>query len=218
MPATLFPVLPRAIVAILRGVTPNSVEAVAEALIEEGIMAIEVPLNSPDPLDSIGRLSRAFGDMALIGGGTMLTITDVEAVHRVGGRLFVSPNMRPATIARAADLEMVALPGVFTATEALDALDAGASGLKIFPADALGPQGIAGLRAILPTGTLIAAVGGVDSTTMAAYAASGAQLFGLGSAVYRAGDSADAVRHKAREAVQAHDKIFGHRDLVKISN
>lgn len=209
MPSTPFPELPRAIVAILRGVTHDMVEAVADALIDEGITAIEVPLNSPDPLESIARLSRRFGDVALIGGGTMLTCADVEAVHRAGGRLFVSPNMRPAVIARAADLGMAALPGVFTATEALDAIEAGASGLKIFPADALGPHGIAGLRAILPTGTLIAAVGGIDATTMDAYAQAGARLFGLGSALYRAGDSVETVRQKARKAAQAHDNIFG---------
>lgn len=205
--STAWPQMQRNIVAILRGVRPDEVEPIADGLVEAGITAIEVPLNSPDPLESIGRLARRYGDDVLTGGGTMLTVADVEAVHRVGGRLFISPNMRPAVIRRAADLGMVAMPGVFSPTEALDALDAGAVALKFFPADVIGPSGIAGIRAVLPKGTVVGAVGGVDATTMAVYAKAGANVFGLGSSLYRAGDTADTVRERARAVVAAYDAI-----------
>lgn len=205
MTSGTWPALGRDLVAILRGVTPDRVEAIGEALIDEGIEVIEVPLNSPDPLDSISRLARAFGQRALIGGGTMLDIAAVEAVHAAGGRLFVSPNMRPAVIARAVALGMVAMPGVLTPTEALDALEAGAAGLKFFPADVLGPKGIAAIRVVLPEDAVVAAVGGVTSDNMGDYMRAGIRCFGLGTALYRPGDGAAAVRGKARAAVAAYD-------------
>jgi len=205
MTAVEWPRMQRDLVAILRGVRPDEVEAIAAALIVEGLEAIEVPLNSPDPLASIHNLARAFGDEILVGGGTMLTVRDVEEVHAAGGRLFVSPNMRPRVIARAVELGMVAMPGVLTPTEALDALDAGASGLKFFPADILGPSGIAGIRVVLPKDTLVAAVGGVSAANLEDYMKAGVRAFGIGSTFYRPGDDAAAVRLKARAVIAAYD-------------
>lgn len=202
---TPWPRLNRSLVAILRGITPDEVAPVAAALIEAGIEAIEVPLNSPDALTSIARLARDFGRDALVGGGTILTIAEAEAVHAAGGRLFVSPNMRPQVIARAAGLGMVTMPGVLTPTEALDALEAGASALKVFPANVLGPAGIAGMRPILPAGTVIGAVGGVDAGNMADYLRAGAAAFGLGTALYRPGQGAAEVHRQAGRIVAAFD-------------
>jgi 2-dehydro-3-deoxyphosphogalactonate aldolase len=167
-----------------------------------------VPLNSPDPLASIGRLAKMAPAGVLIGGGTMLSVGDVEAVQAVGGRLMVSPNVAPAVIRRAAELGMVTMPGVFTATEAFAALDAGASGLKFFPASVLGPSGISAIRAVLPKDTVIGAVGGVGNDDYARYRAAGATAFGLGSSLYAPGDGAETVERKARAAVAAYDAAF----------
>lgn len=204
-----WPKLKRGLVAILRGITPDEAEAIADALIGEGFEALEVPLNSPDPLRSIERMARRYGDHALIGGGTMLSTADVEGVAAAGGRLMVSPNMRPAIIAQAAVRGMVTMPGVLSPTEAFDAIDAGASGLKLFPASILGPQGIAALMAVLPKGTVVGAVGGVDTGNMAEYRRAGVSTFGLGTSVFRPGDSADNVRRKARALVAAYDQGEG---------
>lgn len=212
MTQVAWPELRRDLVAILRGVTPDQVLPIAGALLEAGITAIEVPLNSPEPIDSIRRLAAAFGDRALIGGGTMLDTAAVQAVHDAGGRLFVSPNMRPKVIARAVALGMVTLPGVLTPTEALDALDAGATGLKVFPAEVLGPKGIAAIRAVLPPTAVIAAVGGVDAANMGAYMAAGIRCFGMGSSLFRPGDSAAMVGARARAAVAAYDAARGLRN------
>lgn len=200
-----WPTLRRPLIAILRGITPDEIAPVAEALIGAGIEAIEVPLNSPDALRSIARLAEGFGDRALVGGGTILTEAEADAVFAAGGRLFVSPNMRPKVIAHAAGLGMVTMPGILTPSEALDALDAGASALKVFPANVLGPAGIAGMRPILPPGTVIGAVGGVDAGNMADYLRAGAATFGLGTALYRPGQDAATVRVHAEKAVAAFD-------------
>ncbi|MDF3606276.1 2-dehydro-3-deoxy-6-phosphogalactonate aldolase [Paracoccus sp. DMF-8] len=202
------PRMRRNLVAILRGITPPEVDGVSDALIEAGFEVLEVPLNSPDALQSIARLVRRHGDRALIGGGTMLTVADVDDVAGVGGRLMVSPNMRPAVIAHAAALGMVTMPGVLSPTEAFDALDAGASGLKFFPASLLGPQGLAALLAVLPRGTVAGAVGGVGPQNMADYVAVGITTFGLGTNVYRPGDSAAQVRDKARALIDAYDSAI----------
>lgn len=206
MTAVQWPKMARDLVAILRGVTPDEVEQIAGALIETGIQAIEVPLNSPDPLSSIDILAKTFGNETLIGGGTMLTVSDVEKVHAVGGRLVVSPNMRTQVVARAAELGMVAMPGVMTPTEAWDALDAGASGLKFFPADILGPAGIASIKVILPKASVIAAVGGISADNLEAYMKAGVRAFGIGSTFYRPGDDAATVRAKALPIIAAYDE------------
>lgn len=202
-----WPALRRGLVAILRGVTPDEAVAVADVLLEEGFEALEVPLNSPDPLRSIERMATRHGALALIGGGTMLTVADVDAVAAAGGRLMVSPNMRPAVISHAARRGMVTMPGVLTPTEAFDALEAGASGLKMFPASVVGPSGIAAMMAVLPKGTVVGAVGGVGPENMADYARAGVQVFGMGTSVFRPGDTADAVRAKGRALVRAYDAL-----------
>lgn len=199
----------RDLVAILRGVRPDEIDAIGDALVEEGFEAIEVPLNSPDPLRSIERLAAHHGGACLVGAGTVLTATDCRRVHAAGGRLMVSPNVEPEVLAAAAGCGMVSMPGVFTATEAFRALAAGASGLKFFPAGALGPSGIAAIRAVLPAQTTIAAVGGVSEKSFAGYAAVGVRAFGLGTSLYRPGDGAVQVRERARLAVAAYDEAFG---------
>lgn len=203
-----WPSLRRGLVAILRGITPDEAEAMADVLIGEGFEVLEVPLNSPDPCTSIARMVARHGDHALIGGGTMLSVADVDRVAAAGGRLMISPNIRPDVIRHAAGLGMVTMPGVLTPTEAFAALEAGASGLKFFPANLLGPQGIAALMAVLPRDTVVGAVGGVGATNMAEYIRAGVTTFGLGASVYRPGDGADVVRQKARALVTAYDQAM----------
>ncbi|WP_185984518.1 2-dehydro-3-deoxy-6-phosphogalactonate aldolase [Aureimonas mangrovi] len=200
-----WPQLRRPLVAILRGLGPADAEAVADALVEEGFEAIEVPLNSPDPFVSIERMARRHGEATLIGAGTVLTPEAVDKLADTGARLMVTPNVDAAVIRRAAERGLIAMPGVLTPSEALAALAAGASALKFFPASVLGAGGIAAIRAILPTGTTIGAVGGISEKDFSAYMASGIETFGLGSSLYRPGDSAQAVREKARLAVAAFD-------------
>lgn len=207
-----WPQMRRGLVAILRGITPADAAAVAGVLVAEGFEALEVPLNSPDPITSIRLMAQLYGDRVLIGGGTMLGRDHVDQVAGAGGRLMVSPNMRPAVIAHAADLGMVTMPGVATPTEAFDALDAGASGLKFFPASLLGPAGIGALMAVLPKGTVVGAVGGVGPDNMADYVRAGVATFGMGTSVYRPGDSAEAVRAKAKALIAAYDRALAGQD------
>ena len=195
----------RPLIAILRGVTPPEAAAVAQALAEAGITMIETPLNSPDPLASIKAMRAALGDRAQIGAGTVLSVAQAEAVAAAGGRFVVSPNTDAAVIARTRALGMASWPGAFTATECFAALAAGATGLKIFPASTLGPEGIRALRAVLPAAAAVYAVGGAGTETFAAYLAAGATGFGLGSNLYKPGDSAEAVAAKARGIVAAFD-------------
>lgn len=156
----------RPLVAILRGVTPDMVSEIGEALFAAGITWIEVPLNSPDPLQSIIRLVAKLGDRAVIGAGTVLQVEQVEEVAATGARLIVSPNMNPEIIRLTKAKGMISLPGVFTATECFAALDAGADGLKFFPGDLLGPAGLKALNAVLPSTATTYAVGGVDATNI----------------------------------------------------
>ncbi|MFM9936833.1 MAG: 2-dehydro-3-deoxy-6-phosphogalactonate aldolase, partial [Novosphingobium sp.] len=156
----------RPIIAILRGIDPDAVVAVAEAIFAAGISMIEVPLNSPDPLTSIARLADAMGDRCLCGAGTVLRVADVEAVHAAGSRLVVTPNTNPAVIARSAALGMTTMPGFATATEAFAAIEAGASGLKLFPAASYGPAHVKALKAVLPPAIDLYAVGGVDAASI----------------------------------------------------
>jgi 2-dehydro-3-deoxyphosphogalactonate aldolase len=203
-----WPKLERDLIAILRGVRPDEVLAIGEELVAAGIEAIEVPLNSPDPFHSIELLAKNLPPHVLIGAGTVLDPTDVARLDAAGGRLMISPNVDASVLAAAASAEMVTMPGVFTPTEALAALKAGASGLKFFPASVLGPDGIKAISAILPKGTIIGAVGGVDETTFADYKAVGVRTFGLGSSLYKVGASSDFVRDRAKATVRAYDNIF----------
>ncbi len=203
-----WPRLRRDLVAILRGIAPDEVEGVAGALAEAGFEAIEVPLNSPEPFASIERLARGFGAELLVGAGTVLEPEDVDRLRDSGGRLMVSPNIDEAVLRRAVEVGLVTLPGVFTATEALAALRCGAAAVKIFPASALGPGGLAAIRAVLPADTVMAAVGGVSEADFAAYAAAGVRCFGLGSSLYRPGDAPQAVAAKAQAVIAAYDEVF----------
>ncbi len=203
-----WPQFRRDLVAILRGIAPDEVQGVAEVLAEAGFEAIEVPLNSPQPFASIERLARGFGAALLVGAGTVLEPGDVDRLRDAGGRLMVSPNIDEAVLRRAVELGLVTLPGVFTATEALAALRCGASALKIFPASALGPGGLAAIRAVLPADTVMGAVGGVSEADFAAYAAVGIRCFGLGSSLYKPGDAPQAVAAKAQAVIAAYDEVF----------
>lgn len=203
-----WPALRRNLVAILRGLQPHEAEAIGDALVEAGFEAIEVPLNSPDPFESIGRLAMRLPSSVLVGAGTVLSPDAVRRVADVGGRLMVSPNVDPAVIGAAAARGMVTMPGVFTPTEAFAALGAGASALKFFPASALGAGGIAAVRAVLPKDTVIGAVGGVSDADFAAYAKAGVTAFGLGSSLYKPGFTAAEVAARAAAAVKAWDDVF----------
>ncbi|MGP9665237.1 2-dehydro-3-deoxy-6-phosphogalactonate aldolase [Halomonas sp. AOP22-C1-8] len=194
------------LIGILRGVTPDDVIDVADAVLNAGITQIEVPLNSPEPLESIRRLVNAFGEQAVIGAGTVLTPAQVRGVHAAGGRLIVSPNCRPSVIEETHRLEMASWPGIVTPSEAFDALDAGATGLKLFPAVQVGLEGMKAVRAVLPEGTRLYAVGGVGIDNFATWRAAGVDGAGLGSALYKPGQSAKAVAQQAIALVNAWKK------------
>ena len=190
------------LIAILRGLTPAEAPAIGQALVDKGFAIIEVPLNSPEPLHSIATLTRLFPH-TLIGAGTVLNAQQVQDVHAAGGRLVVAPNFNPAVVAQALALNMVVLPGVATPTEAFAALEAGAHGLKLFPAEMVSPATVKALRAVLPKNTALMPVGGITPDNMAAYRSSGASGFGLGSALYAPGRSAEQVRLAAQNFVNA---------------
>ncbi len=192
------------LIAILRGLTPAEAPAIGKALVDAGFSTIEVPLNSPDPLDSIARLSAEFGDRALIGAGTVLSVTDVEAVAAAGGKLIVSPNCNTEVIKRTRALGMQSWPGIFTPTEAFAALEAGADGLKLFPGNMAGPSGLAALRAVLPKGTPVYAVGGAGPDNFAEWMAASADGFGIGSALYKSGLTTEEVATRAAAIVTAY--------------
>jgi 2-dehydro-3-deoxyphosphogalactonate aldolase len=198
----------RRIIAILRGITPPEAVEVAKALIDAGITTIEVPLNSPDPLESISRMVASVGHRAQIGAGTVLSVQQVEAVARAGGQLIVSPNANAAVIGAAKAAGLLSYPGVMTPSECFTALEAGADGLKLFPGEVIGPKGLKAIRAVMPTGTQLFAVGGVDAQNLADWAAAGADGFGIGGGVYRQGKSADQVLHDARKLSDAYDKVM----------
>lgn len=186
------------LVAIIRGVTPEEAEAIGETLYEAGIRIIEVPLNSPRPFESIGILAKALGERALIGAGTVLDPGDVARVADVGGRLVVSPNTNSEVIAASVSAGMVSAPGYFTPSEAFTALRAGAHALKLFPAEAASPAVVRGQRAVLPKDVPLLVVGGVKPDNMRAYLEAGANGFGLGSGIYKPGQSPAEVASQAR--------------------
>jgi 2-dehydro-3-deoxyphosphogalactonate aldolase len=189
------------LIAILRGLTPAEAPAIGEALVSSGFAIIEVPLNSPEPFKSIAALTQQF-PQTLIGAGTVLNAQQVKDVHAAGGRLVVAPNFNPAVVAQALALNMVVLPGVATPTEAFAALDAGAHGLKLFPAEMISPATVKALRAVLPKSAALMPVGGITPDNMAVYRAAGATGFGLGSALYAPGRSAELVHEKAKAFVR----------------
>ena len=191
------------LVAILRGVRPDEVEAIGEAVHGAGVRMIEVPLNSPEPLESIRRLAGRFGEDALVGAGTVLTPAAVADVQEAGGRLIVSPSTKPAVISATAEAGMISLPGYFTPSEAFAALEAGAHGLKLFPAEGAAPAVLKAQRAVLPKEVPVLVVGGVSPDNMASWTAAGADGFGLGSGLYKPGQSAEETAEKARAYVAA---------------
>lgn len=195
----------RNLIAILRGITPREAPAIGVALVEAGITTIEVPLNSPDPFDSIAGLISALGDQAQIGAGTVLTPEDVARLAEVGGQLAVSPDMNPEVIRATKAAGLASYPGVLTPTECFGALRAGADGLKLFPAALIGPQGLKALRAVLPAGTKTYAVGGAGPSNFAEWLGAGVTGFGIGTALYTPGMSVDEVTARAVEIVAAYD-------------
>lgn len=191
------------LVAILRGIRPHEVDAVGDVLVGAGLRVIEVPLNSPDPLDSIGRLARRHGATVLVGAGTVRRTAEVDAVAAAGGRLMVTPHADPALVRHAKAAGLQTAPGFFTPAEAFALLDAGADALKLFPAEGGSPAMLKSLRAILPPGTLVLPVGGMDPATIPAWRDAGAEGFGIGSALYKPGDSPADVAAKAERLLRA---------------
>ncbi|ATY32385.1 2-dehydro-3-deoxy-6-phosphogalactonate aldolase [Sphingomonas psychrotolerans] len=191
------------LIAILRGVKPDEVEGIGDALVEAGFTLIEVPMNSPDPLDSIARLARRFEGKAVIGAGTVLNEGQVEQVLAAGGTMIISPNANTRVVAATVAAGMVSLPGVVTPTEAFAALEAGATALKLFPAEGSSPAILKAMRAVLPRDLRLLPVGGVTPDTMDPWREAGAAGFGLGSALYKPGLTAAEVGERARAFVSA---------------
>ncbi|HEV3174448.1 MAG TPA: 2-dehydro-3-deoxy-6-phosphogalactonate aldolase [Stellaceae bacterium] len=191
------------LIAILRGVEPREVVDIAEGLIAAGILIIEVPLNSPEPLESIRRLAAACAGRALLGAGTVMRSGDVDAIREAGGTLIVTPHADAVVVKRAKELGLLAIPGFFSPTEAFAMIDAGADGLKLFPAEAASPKVLAAMRAVLPRTMPILPVGGIDAAAIPAWLKAGANGFGIGSALYKPGLDRAAVAAKARVLVAA---------------
>ena len=186
------------LIAIIRGVTPDEAEAIGQAIIDAGIRIIEVPLNSPDPLRSIERLSAKYGDRALVGAGTVLMAEEVPNVRTAGGGLIVSPNTNPDVIAASVSEGLVSCPGYFTPTEAFTAIAAGATALKLFPAEGASPAVLRAQRAVLPKDLPVIVVGGIAPDNMQPWIAAGANGFGLGGGLYQPGQSPAETGEKAR--------------------
>lgn len=191
------------LVAILRGVKPEEVEAIADALYAEGFRVIEVPLNSPNALDSIARLARRMPADAVIGAGTVLSVQAVADVQAAGGKVIVMPHADVAVIREAKARGLFCVPGAATPTEAFAAVNAGADAVKLFPAELVTPTIVKAMRAVLPKELRLLPVGGITPDNMAPYVKAGAAGFGLGSALYSPGLSADAVAQRAHAFVQA---------------
>ncbi len=198
----------RSLIAILRGLEPDEALDIGAALIEAGITIIEVPLNSPQPLESIGKMAEAFFDRAKIGAGTVLSAADARAVADVGGKLIVSPNTDPEVIEETVRLGLESWPGVLTPTECFAALKAGATGLKVFPGFQMGIEGLKAVRAVLPKETKVYMVGGVGPEAFAEWRVAGADGFGIGSALYKPERSASDIGKIATDMVAAYDEAF----------
>jgi 2-dehydro-3-deoxyphosphogalactonate aldolase len=196
----------RNLIAILRGITPKEVVAITEVLIDAGITRIEVPLNSPNPLDSIECLAQNYGTQAQIGAGTVLSAKEVESIASVGGQLIVSPNTDIDVIKATKAKGLISFPGAITPSECFSALKAGADGLKIFPANLLGEEGLKAIRAVLPTDTQVYMVGGAGPESFSRWFKAGANGFGIGSALYKPGRSIKDVSNIARSLVAAYDE------------
>jgi 2-dehydro-3-deoxyphosphogalactonate aldolase len=190
-------------VAILRGVRPDEVEAIGAALAAEGVAIIEVPLNSPEPVRSIERLARSFRERLLIGAGTVMTAEQVVQIAAAGGQIIVTPHADARVVQAAKQHGVLMVAGFFTPTEAFAMQAAGADGLKLFPAEAASPAVLRALRAVLAPDTLVLPVGSIDASNIAQWRGAGAAGFGVGSAIYRPGDSPDTVAAKARTLVSA---------------
>ena len=197
----------RPIIGILRGIGPEEAEAICAVLIEAGLTTLEIPLNSPQPLRTIEQLAKRFGDVATIGAGTVLTAQQVRDVASAGGTIIVSPNFNAEVVAATKAARLRSWPGVLTPSECFAALAAGADGLKIFPCSVVGPAGIKAMRAVLPADTALYAVGGAGPSNFAEWRAAGITGFGIGTALYQPGQSADAVSQAAAGIVAAYDAM-----------
>lgn len=191
------------LIAILRGLKPDEAVEIGEAIVAAGFQCLEVPLNSPEPLESIRRLRQALDGRALVGAGTVLSVAAAREVADAGGQLVISPNTNVEVIAETKTLGLLSLPGFFTPSEAFAALDAGADALKLFPAEIAGPKGLKAVRAVLPAETRIYPVGGVDPDSMAGWRSAGASGFGIGSGVFKPGQSAEIVGAQSASFVTA---------------
>jgi 2-dehydro-3-deoxyphosphogalactonate aldolase len=195
------------LVAILRGIEPEEVEAVGDILVDAGFSLIEVPLNSPRPLESIQTMSERLDGRAMVGAGTVLSVSDVENVRRAGGKLIVSPNVNTSVIRASRDAGLYSLPGFFSPSEAFAAIEAGAHALKLFPADGTSPATLKAMKAVLPRDVPVLSVGGVTPETMRGWAAAGAAGFGIGSALYKPGISLAELANRAKAFVSASAKL-----------
>ena len=199
------------LIGIFRGVTPDEIEDVAGAAVENGLRILEVPLNSPDALLSIERLAKRFGESIIVGAGTVTTIEEVLAVANAGGQIIVTPYARSRVVIKAKELGLVSVPGALTPTEIAEMCDCGADAIKIFPAEMMIPAGVKALRAVLPPVLPLIPVGGVNLENLATYLQAGANGFGLGSALYKAGDSAASVAANTLSYVRRMQELTGNK-------
>jgi len=186
------------LIAILRGIQTHEIDPLFSVLFSLGIVIAEIPLNSPEPLRSIRQAVSLYGDRMLVGAGTVTQVSEVAAAQEAGAKLILSPNADPSVVRAAKRLDLIVIPGVATATEAFAMVEAGADALKVFPADVVGTRFVTGLRAVMPAGTILVPVGGVDATTIPTWLKAGAKGFGVGSALYKPGALSDETLERAR--------------------